>query len=141
MKTITVDTNVLISATFWYGASYRIIKEVEEGRIILILSPQIIKEFAEVLDYEEIQEKIIHKNLEMKMTVAKIKELAVIVYPSEKVEVVKEDPDDNEIIECAIEGKADCLISQDKHLLEVKSYRGIAILTPEEFLNLHQKEQ
>ncbi len=135
MKRITVDTNVLISATFWYGASYRIIKQIEEGKIVLILSPQIINEFAEVLEYEEIQEKIIHKNLEMRMTVAKIKELAIIAYPSEKIEVVKEDPDDNEIIECAIEGKVNYIISQDKHLLNLKSYRGIPIITPEEFLS------
>ena len=135
MKKITLDTNVLISGTFWYGPSYRIIKKIEEGEIVLVLSPQIIEEFAEVLNYEEIQEKIILKNLEMRMTVAKIKGLATIVHPSKKIDAIKDDPDDNDILECAVEGEVDRIISQDKHLLKLKLYCGIPIITPEEFLN------
>jgi putative PIN family toxin of toxin-antitoxin system len=54
---ITVDTNVLISATFWYGKSNKIIELAEQKKIILILSEAILKEFAEVLEYEEIQDK------------------------------------------------------------------------------------
>ncbi len=136
MIKITVDTNVLVSATFWSGASYQIIQLVESHKVELILSPSILEEFSEVLDYPEIQEKITGKNLEMKMTVAKIKELATIVHPSEKLNVVKDDPDDDNIIECAVAGKVDYIISQDKHLLNLKSYAGIKIITPEELLKM-----
>ena len=55
---ITADTNTLISATFWYGASDKIISRVEAKEIQLILSDEIIKEYVDVLEYEEIQEKI-----------------------------------------------------------------------------------
>ena len=75
---VTVDTNVLISATFWYGASYKIITQVESGQIQLILSKDIIKEYTEVLNYQEIQDKIKNKNLEMKQTIQKIKSISKI---------------------------------------------------------------
>ena len=55
---ITVDTNVLVSATFWYGASDKIISKIEAKQIQLILSKEIIEEYADALDYKEIQDKI-----------------------------------------------------------------------------------
>ena len=57
---ITSDTNTLISATFWYGDSFRIITMVENKKLDLILSKSIIKEFFGVLHYNELQEKIKH---------------------------------------------------------------------------------
>ena len=59
-----------------------------------------------------------------------------LVTPNQKVDVIKEDPDDNKIIECAIEGKADCIITNDNHLLKIREYAGIRILTPSEFLKI-----
>ena len=134
MKKITVDTNVLVSATFWSGASHKIIEKVEEKKLTLILSPAIIKEYAEVLEYDEIQEKIKHKNLEMKMTVQKIVALSTIGEPTEEIQMVEDDPDDDAILECAVEGNIDFIISQDKHLLKLKEFRRIPILKPEDFL-------
>lgn len=76
---ITVDTNVLISATFWYGDSFRILERVENKEIELVLSHEIIKEYEEVLAYDDIQEKIQGKNLTMKQTVQKIQTIAILV--------------------------------------------------------------
>ncbi|HLC70865.1 MAG TPA: putative toxin-antitoxin system toxin component, PIN family [Candidatus Nanoarchaeia archaeon] len=133
---ITVDTNILIAGTLWYGASFKILRAVEEKKVDLIISPEILEEFITAMEYPEIQEKIKNKNLEMKFTAVKIKEIATIVYPSQKLQAVPDDPDDNIIVECAVEGKVDYLISKDNHLLKLKSYDGIPIITPEEFLKL-----
>ncbi len=57
-----------------------------------------------------------------------------LVIPSEKVDIVKEDADDNKIIECALESNAEYIISYDKHLLDLKEYRGIKIVKPEEII-------
>jgi len=76
---ITLDTNVLISATFWKGDSDKIIEKVEKKDIELILSKDIIEEFARVLKYKEIQEKVKNKNLEMKRTVEKIISISKII--------------------------------------------------------------
>ncbi len=59
-----------------------------------------------------------------------------IVVPSRKISVVKDDPDDNKFIEAAVEGKADCIVTQDKHLLKLKEFRKIKIITPDEFIKL-----
>ena len=131
---ITADTNTLISATFWSGSSDKIISKVEVKEIELILSNGIIKEYGEVLNYKEIQDKIKDKKLEMKRTVGKIISMSKIVVPKEKLAIVKNDPDDNIILECAKAGNVDFIISNDKHLLKLKKFENIPILTPDEFV-------
>ncbi len=136
---ITVDINILISATFWYGASFNIIKLVEENKLELVLSPSIIEEFEEVLNYEEIKTKIDVKKLEIRITTTKIKELATIISPSRRVIVIRGDPDDNMILECGADGIVDYIITKDNHLLKLKEYEGIPIVTPEEFLKNYKQ--
>ena len=58
MIRITLDINVLISATFWDGASKKIIDKVENKELILVLSEPILEEYFRVLNYDEIQQKI-----------------------------------------------------------------------------------
>lgn len=123
---VTADTNVLVSATFWYGDSDRIIEKVEGKEIELVLSKEILEEFAAVLDYKDIKD----KNLEMKRTVEKVISISTIVEPKEKVELVKDDPEDNKILSCAKEGSVDYIITNDKHLLNLKKIGRILIITP-----------
>lgn len=133
---ITADTNVLLSATFWTGNSFRILKKVEQGEIELTLSEEILEEYSRVLEYKDIQQKIKNKNLEMRMTVEELIAMSILIEPKEKIDLVKDDPDDNVILECAIAGKADYIVTQDNHLLKLKEYRGIKIVKPEEFMKL-----
>jgi len=133
---VVADTNVLISATFWCGDSDEILSKAECGELVLVLSKEILKEYASVLQYKEIKDKIKAKNLETLRTIQKIISIATIVNPLCKLDVVKDDPDDNKIIECAIEGEVDYIITQDKHLLKLKRFENIDIVTPKEFLDL-----
>ena len=136
---ITADTNVLLSATFWLGDSFRIIEKVEKGEIELVLSRDIIQEFGGLLEYDEIKDKIKDKALEMKKTVDEIVEMSTIVDPKERFNIIKEDPEDNVVIECAVEGKVDYIVSQDDHLLKLKEFRSIRILTPKEMIEILNK--
>ncbi len=131
---ITVDTNVLISATFWSGASDRLISKIEAKEIQLILSEEILKEYAEVLDYEEIKDKIKDKNLVMKHSIAKILSISDIIITDIKLHIIKDDPDDNKILECAKSGNVDYIITNDNDLLRLVTFEKIPILTPEQFL-------
>ncbi|MBI2652155.1 putative toxin-antitoxin system toxin component, PIN family [Candidatus Woesearchaeota archaeon] len=133
---ITADTNILISATFWYGDSFKIIKLVERKIINLILSKNIIQEYSEVLKYDELQSKIKNKNLYTRYTLQKIISFSEIIEPKEKVNIIMEDTDDNKVLECAKEGKAEYIITNDNHLLKLKEFGGIKIITPAEFLRL-----
>ena len=58
---------------------------------------------------------------------------SIIVEPKEKINIVKDDLKDNIFIEIAVAGNVDYIVSQDKHLLKLKKFRGIKIITPEEF--------
>ncbi len=137
---VTLDTNVLLSAALWYGDSSRILDLVENKEIELILSDEIINELSRVFEYEEIKDKIQDKKLEMLRTVERIREISVIVEPAKIINAVKDDPDDNKIIECALEGKADYIISKDNHLLNLKEYEGIEILSPKDFLEIMKNQ-
>lgn len=62
--------------------------------------------------------------------------LGEIAKPKEKLSVIEKDPEDNRVLECAQESKADYIVSGDVHLLGIKEYAGTKILTPNEFLEL-----
>lgn len=127
---IVFDTNVLISATLWDDsvAQKFLFKCIREN-IQIFSSQEIIEEYKEILardfDYEE---------QEIGEILGGVLQFVNMVAPSIKVEVVKEDPDDNKIIECALESKSECILSYDKHLLKLKEYQGIKIVKPEDFL-------
>lgn len=135
---ITLDTNVLISATFWHGDSEKIINKVEQKEITLILSKEILEEYYRVLDYDEIQQKIEKKSLEMKESLLKISSIAEIIEVTSHVKIVQEDMEDNKILECALDGKVEYIITKDHHLLKIGMYEGIKILTPQEFLEIFE---
>lgn len=137
---IVIDTNVLISATFWQGISNLIIKKVEKKEFELIISKGIIEEFIKVLNYDEIQNKIKDKNLEIMWSVEKIISISTLVQPLNKLNLINIDPSDNKFLECAVEGNAKYILSYDRHLLDLKEFNNIKILTPEEFLNITKEK-
>jgi len=130
MLKVVLDTNVLISATIVKGNQFRILELGRLKEIQIISSPQILEEFREVLNRPRFglsQESI-------EEAINELKNIAQIVHPQEKVDVVKEDPDDNAIIECAIAGKADYIITGDNDLLELKEYKWIKIRNSQSFI-------
>jgi len=130
---VTLDTNVLISAFFWEGESYRVMMKCKEGKAELVLSEDILDEFKEVLRKEKKfcqTEESIERHLKV------LRSVAAIVSPTERVNAIKEDEMDNRIIECAIAGGASYLVTKDRHLLKLKKYKNVEIVTPREFLSL-----
>ena len=130
---VVPDTNVLISALFWRGNPYRILRLAIEGKIKLVISEEIIGEVREVLMREEKFE-LTEEEIETYCTLLRYH--AELVNPSKTLRVITKDPDDNKFLECAVEGKADCIVSGDSHLLELEEYKGIKILTPAELIKL-----
>ncbi len=125
---IVLDTNVLISSTLWDSsvAQKFLFKCIKEN-IQIFSSQEIVEEYKKILARDfDYQEHEIGKILE------RILQFLTFVTPNKNVDVVKEDPDDNKIIECALESKAEYIISYDNHLLRLKEYAGIKIVRPEE---------
>jgi putative PIN family toxin of toxin-antitoxin system len=131
---VTLDTNVLISGTFWTGNSFRILDAVDRKEITLILSEEILAEYRRIEKSSEIMDKIARKNLILSKTAKRAVQDATIVNPLLNFDVITDDPSDNKILECAVAGDVDYIISNDWHLLRLKEFRGIRIVTPEEFV-------
>ncbi|MFH0836744.1 MAG: putative toxin-antitoxin system toxin component, PIN family [Candidatus Aenigmatarchaeota archaeon] len=138
MIKVTLDTNVLVSGTFWTGNSYRILNLIDHGEIVSIFSIVIIDEYVRIVESDELLNKIEEKKLMIVKNIQKIFNNSIIVEPTQKINIT-EDPDDNKIIECALEGNVNFIISQDNHLLKLKEFRGIRIVTPEEFLMIFER--
>mgnify|MGYP005846655037 CR=1 FL=1 len=60
-------------------------------------------------------------------------EAASIIEPGIRMDIIREDPDDNRILECAVAASADFIVSGDKHLLDLKRFQAIQIVSPEVF--------
>ena len=126
---VVFDTNVLISATLWENsvAQKFLFKCIKEN-VQIFSSQEIIEEYKKILvrDFD-------YKKQEIGEILEKIFQFVTLVNPSRKVDIVKEDADDNKIIECAVESKSEYIVSYDKHLLTLKEFEGIKIVRPEEF--------
>ena len=136
MLKVTLDTNVLISGTFWEGEAYKIMQLIEQKKIECHLSKAILEEYNKVLHSEEILEKISEHHLKIKSVMIKVIEMCSIVEPKTCILVVDEDPDDNKILECAVEARVNYIVSYDEHLLKLKEFEGIRIILPKELLKV-----
>lgn len=135
---ITPDTNILVSGTFWSGDSFRILNLIDKNFLLCVLSKDIIKEYEKIIRSDDIIEKIDKKGLIISKIIKRVRKKSEIINPRIKLRVVKEDPDDDKILECALEGKVDFILTNDKHLLKIKEFKGIRIINPKEFLeNVH----
>lgn len=132
---VFLDTNILISALGWSGKPRMIFEKVLRGELLLVTSSEQLQELKRVLNYPKFC-----FTIEQKATfISIILEIATIVEISRSIKIIKEDPDDNLMLETAIVGNVEYLISGDSHLLELKEFAGIKILTAESFLALNQK--
>ncbi len=125
---VTFDTNVLLSATLWDASvAQKLLYDLIRKSIKIYSSLEIINEYQRILkrDFD-------FSNEDIDKITGKILEFVVLVNPKEKLNLVEEDPEDNAIIECALESKSEYLITYDKHLLKIEKYKEIKIIKPEE---------
>lgn len=129
---IVFDTNIFVSSIFWErGNPHHLVELAIEGKIEVFTSAEILEELTDVLirDFEESDESVF-------AYLAFVLKYAEVVEPAEKVGIVKEDADDNKIIECAIACKADYIVSGDKHLLRLKRYKKTDVISAAELIRL-----
>ena len=129
---VVADTNILVSSVFWSGNPHKIVKKGIQQEIFIFTSPQIVNELKKVLQRDfNVGEQEIDDIVDAFM------HFLHIIRPKEKMEIVKDDPKDDIILECAIACHADYIISGDKHLLRLKMVRNIPIVSAHDFFSLH----
>jgi putative PIN family toxin of toxin-antitoxin system len=125
-----LDTNVLISAIlFPGGATEAVFRMTLEGTIELVTSTALLTEFARVLT-----EKFGHNDAQARERVRRIVAVAHIAEPTMTAREIEEDPADDRVLEAALASDATVIVSGDKHLLRLGTWRGIRILAPAAFL-------
>ncbi len=135
---VVLDTNIFISGIHWEGSPHKILEAWAQDKFELVSSLEIIEEivntlinFKKPLPPEDIlwwKDLILQKSL--------------IVIPTQRLDIIKNDPDDNKFLEAAQEAKADYLVSRDKkHVLILKKFQNTLIIPPEEFLKILDKEE
>ena len=132
MPRVVIDTNVLISSIFWKnGNPHKITLLAIEQKIQNFTSQDMIDELVKVLmvDFKQPDE-YVERQINLLLAYSEIAE------PKIKVKAVHEDHKDDMILECALGADAEFVITGDNHLLKLKNFKGIKILTPKEFLDL-----
>lgn len=129
MKVI-LDTNVFISGVFYSGAPNQILNAWRDGKIQLVISHDILREYLRV--GEIFADKFPSIDLQPILDLVTIEaELHVVEDLSERV---CSDPDDDKFLACAIASGSKIIVSGDKHLVKVSGFHGIEILKPHEFI-------
>jgi len=123
------DTNVLVAAFVTEGICSKILIRGRKKQFHLIVCPVILQEFERVLI-----KKFSATRNEARSALQIVSEaIHSVVRPSQLVQSVCRDPDDDAILACALEAGADYLVTGDVDLLELKTYKGIRIVTPRDF--------
>ena len=131
---VVLDTNVLISGILFGGNPRQILELVIQGRINAYISPAILTEFREVL----IRPKFGLTHEECFSIAKEIEDIFCFVFPQITVDLIKDDPDDNIILECALAADVKYIITGDPHLLNLEWFEKIKIISPATFVTEFQ---
>jgi putative PIN family toxin of toxin-antitoxin system len=128
---IVLDTNVFISGVFFTGPPYRILEAWRDGRIQLVVSPQILDEYKKV--GEALASQFLDTDLQPIFDLLTLH--AEVVSSGTLPEPVCGDPDDDKFLACALISSVRHIISGDKHLLKVSGYKGLKVVSPRRFVD------
>ncbi len=138
MRRVVFDTNVLISAFLANeGKSAQILRH--SIPFTLITSEEILAELFEKLHLPRIKKKYALTDALIAEYMITLREVSNIVQVQTSVTLVR-DPDDNNVLACAIDGKADYVVTGDRDLLAIGIHQGITVLPPAQFLEILEHE-
>lgn len=127
---LVLDTNVVVSALIWRGTTYQLLEAVRRRTemVQLFSSEALLVELDEVLNRQHLSKPLAAIGRTPIEVLADYAQAVEIVIP-DHVPQVSRDPDDDQVLACAIAARADAIVSGDKDLLDLKNYQGIPILT------------
>ena len=137
MIKIVLDTNIIISAFGWRGNEYNILQKVMNKELLLVLSPEILDEYKRILLLQRLE----FQEDEVEEFISALLEVAELIYPiyNKQSSIAIRDKDDIKFIICAIESKADYIITGDNDLLVIDKYNSIQIISSKNFLETLEK--
>ncbi len=138
MLRVVLDTNIFVSGLLTRtGPSAELLNAWRERRFLLVTSSAIIAEIQAVLNYTHIRNKYAISDEDVQQLVAILHQDALLVPGEADVAgAIPADPPDEKFLACALESQADLIVSGDHHLLELREYQTIPIVTVRKLLEL-----
>ena len=135
MTRAVIDNNVFVSGLIKSnGPPGRILASQRRGHFDLVTSAPLLQELEAVLLRPHILKLIRATESDVVDFVDQLRADAIVVTPDFTLTVVERDPDDNRVLEAAVAGRVDFIVTGDQDLLVLESFRGIAVVTPARFL-------
>jgi uncharacterized protein len=131
MAKVVIDTNVLVSAFLSKGTSRKLLVKMLETQEVVLSAP-LLAELADVLSREKFRAKAETVNHFISILIRR----ATVVPLTSNLKIVLDDPDDDVVLNTAISGKVDYVVSGDKHLLKIGDYKEIQIISVNEFTKI-----
>ncbi len=132
MTRVVLDTNVLISAILYGGIPRKVLRAAISGAIQISVSEDLVRELQDVLQRPQfgLSIQFVHN------AVAELTSLAEWVAPKKHLHLIKEDPSDDRVLDCAVAAEVEYLVTGDSHLLRLQRCGEVRIITPQELLEV-----
>jgi len=131
---VVLDTNVVIAGLLWRGKPYELLGHAIDGKMLCFASAPLIEELERVLGYDKLAKRSASLNTTIAELVADYLELVELVMVADISPAVSADPDDDALLATALAADAEVIVSGDAHLLNLKHYQGVPIVTAAECL-------
>ena len=129
---VVLDTNVLVSGIFFAGAPYRVLRAWRDGLLEVVYTPQLLQEIERTLT--RIAAALFADPADSLDWLAYIRTFGITVAPAGVAVGTCRDPSDDMLLDAAVAGQASPIVTGDADLLALKSFRGVSLLSPRDFL-------
>lgn len=137
MIRVVLDTNQFVSALLKPDSKPDLIVQlVQQEKVLLLISDSICDEISRVLGYPKIRKRLAATDAELQNLVQLLRAVAITPPGILNLPPLAADPDDTKYLVCAVEGRADFIVSGDHHLTDLGMYRGIRIISPDDFIQI-----
>jgi putative PIN family toxin of toxin-antitoxin system len=126
---LVLDTNIVISGLLWNGPPRRLLDAAISGTVDIYTSAMLATELREALAYPKFARRITATGDSVDRCIGRFMAIANLTATAIIEGTVSADPDDDHVIACALSAQADLIISGDAHLLDLKNYQRIRIVT------------
>lgn len=131
---LVLDTNVVVSGLLWNGPPAQLLEAAQANEAELFTTRQLLAELTRVLHRAKFANAIAASRLSIEELVLGYADLAIVIEPSSIAPTITADPDDDQVLACGLAAKTDLIVSGDKHLLSLKQYQDMPIVTTAEAL-------
>lgn len=131
---VVADTNTLVSGLLWQGNPRRVLDAARAGTLQMYTTAALLAELEDVLQRPKFAQRLSLAGVTSHTLVLGYAALARLVEPAVITPVILADPDDDAVLACAVAARAEIIVSGDSHLLDLKDYEGILIVTAVQLL-------